>query len=283
MRKLTIIISLLFNILCFSQSHKKIEVLTVKGNKYFAKNNLDKAEKCFLKIIKIDSFHKDSYFNLGAVHVERNDRENAIHYFKKCVDLGDIEAIEILDTNLNYDFENFNYKKIKNNQVLNKIGLKLLNKDKKEQAEYYFLKSLKNGNRDSYNVLKENYKYKNNDFEFIHYEDADSPVYYIYKTKKYRFNDHNSIGVKKFQQQLKIILEEDKELKKIKTQGRVLVLLRINSSGVFSPSVKSDSKELKAEITRIFVNNFKFIPAQKDGQNIGVLPWLLPIYIGERN
>ncbi|PHS08098.1 MAG: hypothetical protein COA88_07330 [Kordia sp.] len=142
-RKLIIIAAFFISIMGYSQNHEQIRLLTEKGDKYYQQNNIEKAEKTFKKIIKLDSLHKDTYFNLGAIALQKNNANEAIGYFKKCVELGDLGAIDILETNLNYDFSKLNIDKVEHSEVLYKIGLKLLSKNDKEKAELYFLKSNK--------------------------------------------------------------------------------------------------------------------------------------------
>jgi tetratricopeptide (TPR) repeat protein len=143
-KNITTLIALVFSLVCLSQNHEEIKRLTAKGNKYYTNNDFEKAEKYFLKILKIDSIHKDSYFNLGAINIKKNNNDKAISYFKKCIELGDLRAIDILDTNLKYNFKELDLDKIEKSEVLNEIGLKLKNKNHKEEAELYFLKSKKN-------------------------------------------------------------------------------------------------------------------------------------------
>jgi len=127
----------------YSQNHEQIRLLTKKGNKYYQQNNIEKAEKTFKKILELDPLHKDTYFNLGAIAAQKNNANEAIGYFIKCIELGDLGAIDILDTNLNYDFSKLNIDNIENSEVLNKIGLKLFGENYNEKAKLYFLKSNK--------------------------------------------------------------------------------------------------------------------------------------------
>jgi tetratricopeptide (TPR) repeat protein len=57
------------------------------GAIYMLQNKVDKAEKCFLKVIELNSSDTGAYLNLGKIYERRQDIKQAGKYYEKVVEL----------------------------------------------------------------------------------------------------------------------------------------------------------------------------------------------------
>ena len=58
-----------------------------KGFKYHQENNLDNAERCYKKALKINSKNAEAHNLLGLVKLQQNNFEEAIDWIKKAIDI----------------------------------------------------------------------------------------------------------------------------------------------------------------------------------------------------
>ena len=68
------------------------------GETLFADGKIDEAEACFLSLVESDSCCKETYNNLGVIAFQNNDKENAIDYFTKALEIDPLHK----DTIINY-------------------------------------------------------------------------------------------------------------------------------------------------------------------------------------
>ncbi|PHS08100.1 MAG: hypothetical protein COA88_07340 [Kordia sp.] len=252
----------------YSQFKTKAELFK-EGTKYYQEKKLIKAEVIFKEMIRLDSIDKNSYFNLGAIYLEKSERENAIFNFVKCVELGDEEAFKTLREKLNYNYEYFNLNKIASYKILHEIGIKLLEKNMIQNAEKYFLRAAKFGDKKSSELLVTKYKYKTNDVTFYNLEELDSYPFYIHKGKHYKAYKRRG-EIKLFKKINKLILKDEK-LKNLNLKSNSNIYLNINSKGKIVPIFQNIPKEIRDRYEEMLINNFKFIPAKINEVNVGVV------------
>lgn len=272
-KKIILIVAFFISITGYSQYYEQIRLLTDKGNKYYQQNNIEKAEKTFKKIIKLDPLHIDTYFNLGAISIQKNDTKEAIFYYKTCVELGDLGAIDILENNLKYNFEGININNVWNKIVLNRIALKLIKQNSDDKAILFLEKASRYGHKESINLLISKFEFNESDFQFTKVEEVKDYPFYIFKDKHYVFSDKNSLGVKKFQKQLVKDLKKIELLEKGNSNWKVYIIIKVNRRGQIVTSVRAPSPKLSSYVSRILIENFKFIPGKIKEENIGVGPW----------
>ncbi len=71
------------------------------GETLFADGKIEEAEKCFLSLIKDDSQCKEAYNNLGVIAFQTDDKEKAIDYFTKSLEIDPLYKDAIINyTNL---------------------------------------------------------------------------------------------------------------------------------------------------------------------------------------
>ncbi len=66
---------------------KNFQDLKNKGFKYHQENNLDNAERCYKKALKINSKNAEAHNLLGLVKLQQNNFEEAIDWIKKAIDI----------------------------------------------------------------------------------------------------------------------------------------------------------------------------------------------------
>lgn len=69
-----------------------------EGETLFADGKIEEAEKCFLSLIENDSECKEAYNNLGVIAFQKDDKEKAIDYFTRSLEIDPI----FKDTIINY-------------------------------------------------------------------------------------------------------------------------------------------------------------------------------------
>ncbi len=69
-----------------------------EGETLFADGEIDKAEKCFLSLVEKDSDCKEAYNNLGVIAFQKDDKEKAIDYFTRSLEIDPLNR----DTIVNY-------------------------------------------------------------------------------------------------------------------------------------------------------------------------------------
>lgn len=69
-----------------------------KGETLFADGEIDEAEKCFLSLVENDSNCKEAYNNLGVIAFQKDDKEKAIDYFTRSLEIDPLYR----DTIVNY-------------------------------------------------------------------------------------------------------------------------------------------------------------------------------------
>ena len=69
-----------------------------EGETLFADGKLDEAEACFLSLVESGYYCKEAYNNLGVIAFQKNDKENAIDYFTKALEIDPLYK----DTIINY-------------------------------------------------------------------------------------------------------------------------------------------------------------------------------------
>ncbi len=69
-----------------------------KGETLFANGKIEEAEKCFLSLIEDDSQCKEAYNNLGVIAFQNDEKEKAIDYFTRSLEIDPIYR----DTIVNY-------------------------------------------------------------------------------------------------------------------------------------------------------------------------------------
>jgi glycosyltransferase involved in cell wall biosynthesis/ubiquinone/menaquinone biosynthesis C-methylase UbiE len=68
-----------------------------EGETLFADGKIEEAEKCFLSLIEDDSDCKEAYNNLGVVAFQKDDREKAIDYFTRSLEIDPLYRDAILN------------------------------------------------------------------------------------------------------------------------------------------------------------------------------------------
>ena len=68
-----------------------------EGETLFADGKIDEAEKCFLSLTENDSDSKEAYNNLGVIAFEKDDKEKAIDYFTKSLEIDPLYRDAILN------------------------------------------------------------------------------------------------------------------------------------------------------------------------------------------
>jgi len=277
MKKYITIILFIITLIGYSQNHEQIRLLTEKGNKYYQQNNIEKAEKTFKKIIKLAPLHKDTYFNLGAISIKKNDTKEAIFYYKTCVELGDLGAIDILENNLKYNFEGININNVWNKIVLNRVALKLIKQNSDDKAILFLEKASRYGHKESINLLINKFEFNESDFQFTKVEEVKDYPFYIFKDKQYEFSHKKSVGVKKFQKQLIKELKKSELLYNTYNGTKIMIMMKINNNGLIVTSVLAPSIKLNSFVSKTLIENFKFIPGKIKDENVGVGPWTMVI------
>lgn len=271
MRKLIITITcFLFIVKGFSQYKSKSELFK-EGKNYFKEGKLSLAEKKFKELIKIDSSDTNSFFNLGAIYLEKNERENAIFNFLKCIESGDEESYKILKEKFSYD--DFKINSIISENILHKIGLDFFKQNKLKKAEDYFLKAAKLGNIKSSEILITEYKHKAIDVTFYNIEDLDSSPLYIHKGKQYDLSKVNKKKAKKFSDKLENLVSKNEIMKNIIFRNNSKILINISSKGKINPIFQNISEKGMLLITELLVNNFNYIPGTLNGENVNVISY----------
>ncbi len=69
-----------------------------EGETLFADGKIDEAEKCFLSLVESDSGCKEAYNNLGVIAFQKDDKEKAIDYFTRSLEIDPFHK----DTIVNY-------------------------------------------------------------------------------------------------------------------------------------------------------------------------------------
>ena len=69
-----------------------------EGETLFADGKIDEAESCFLSLVESGYYCKEAYNNLGVIAFQKNDKENAIDYFTKALEIDPLYK----DTIINY-------------------------------------------------------------------------------------------------------------------------------------------------------------------------------------
>ena len=69
-----------------------------EGETLFADGKIDEAEACFLSLVESGYYCKEAYNNLGVIAFQKNDKENAINYFTKALEIDPLYK----DTIINY-------------------------------------------------------------------------------------------------------------------------------------------------------------------------------------
>lgn len=132
------------------------------GNAYLKKNNLDEAEKEFLKAAEADPYYKQIYLNLGVIYYERRQYDKAEEYFLKelyvnkglesAFALNNIGNIRVQQGILEeaYDYYNRalavypNYKDGRDNltKISHELALIKIKQDSLEKARDYLMKAI---------------------------------------------------------------------------------------------------------------------------------------------
>jgi tetratricopeptide (TPR) repeat protein len=271
MGKIIITLSLLLFITKGYGQYEDVRYLVEEGNKYYKKKEYLKAEYRFKKVVKIDSFHLDSYFNLGAIYLEKKEYEKALFNFLKCIELGDTESFEILKENISFNYEVFNISNISSHKILYEIGLKFLEQNKLKKAEKYFLRAAKFGSIKSSEILKTEYQHNANDVTYYKLKDLDSYPFYIHEGKHYKISKWALKGLKKFFKKFEQLAIKDERYKYTSWNYNSDVYLNISSKGVLVPIFQNIPKETSDFISEILINNFKFIPGKINGKNVGTM------------
>ncbi|WAM30839.1 FkbM family methyltransferase [Caldicellulosiruptor naganoensis] len=81
---------------CENVIKNDIEIISMKGIIYYAKNEIEKAEEIFKKGLLVDATYTDFYYNLGCVYELKEEYEKAAKFFARALEFatGD-ETIEI--------------------------------------------------------------------------------------------------------------------------------------------------------------------------------------------
>jgi tetratricopeptide (TPR) repeat protein len=69
-----------------------------KGETLFADGKIEEAEKCFLSLVENDSECKEAYNNLGVIAFQKDEKEKAIDYFNRSLEIDHLHR----DTIVNY-------------------------------------------------------------------------------------------------------------------------------------------------------------------------------------
>jgi tetratricopeptide (TPR) repeat protein len=69
-----------------------------EGETFFADGKIDEAEACFLSLVESGYYCKEAYNNLGVIAFQKDDKENAINYFTKALEIDPLYK----DTIINY-------------------------------------------------------------------------------------------------------------------------------------------------------------------------------------
>ena len=69
-----------------------------EGETLFADGKIDEAEACFLSLVESDSYCKEAYNNLGVIAFQKDDKEKAIDYFTRALEIDPLYK----DTIINY-------------------------------------------------------------------------------------------------------------------------------------------------------------------------------------
>ena len=69
-----------------------------EGEILFADGKVDEAEKCFMSLVENDSECKEAYNNLGVIAFQKDDKEKAIDYFTRSLEIDPLHR----DTIVNY-------------------------------------------------------------------------------------------------------------------------------------------------------------------------------------
>jgi len=69
-----------------------------EGETLFADGKIDEAEACFLSLVENGYYCKEAYNNLGVIAFQKDDKENAIDYFTKALEIDPLYK----DTIINY-------------------------------------------------------------------------------------------------------------------------------------------------------------------------------------
>ena len=69
-----------------------------KGETLFADGRIDEAEKCFLSLVENGSDCKEAYNNLGVIAFQKDEKEKAIDYFTRSLEIDPLYR----DTIVNY-------------------------------------------------------------------------------------------------------------------------------------------------------------------------------------
>ena len=69
-----------------------------EGETLFADGKIDEAESCFLSLVESGYYCKEAYNNLGVIAFQKNDKEKAIDYFTKALEIDPLYK----DTIINY-------------------------------------------------------------------------------------------------------------------------------------------------------------------------------------
>ncbi len=71
------------------------------GEALFADGKIEEAEKCFLSLVENDSECKEAYNNLGVIAFQTDDKEKAIDYFTRTLEIDPLYIDAIVNyTNL---------------------------------------------------------------------------------------------------------------------------------------------------------------------------------------
>ena len=69
-----------------------------EGETLFADGKIDEAESCFLSLVESGYYCKEAYNNLGVIAFQKNDKEKAIDYCTKALEIDPLYK----DTIINY-------------------------------------------------------------------------------------------------------------------------------------------------------------------------------------
>ncbi|MGR3292729.1 MAG: tetratricopeptide repeat protein, partial [Candidatus Scalindua sp.] len=58
-----------------------------EGETLFADGKIEEAEKCFLSLVENDLECKEAYNNLGVIAFQKDDKEKAIDYFTRALEI----------------------------------------------------------------------------------------------------------------------------------------------------------------------------------------------------
>ena len=72
---------------------------------------------------------------------------------------------------------------------------------------------------------------------------------------------------------LPCLIKKIELLEKGNSNWKVYIIIKVNRRGQIVTSVRAPSPKLSSYVSRILIENFKFIPGKIKEENIGVGPW----------